>query len=179
MNTQHALEIYRPSKHKWTWVLLTCVVFVIIGCTMIRSSGLRDRFFGFAGILFFGAGGVIALLQFLPNSSFLQVSPDGLTIRATWRTTFYAWTDIERFGVAEFSTIHTGIRQRHRRVGFNFSAAYAGGGRAWKFRDFNRGFMGFEAALPDNYGRDYAELAEHLNRMREQYVSSRESTRTA
>jgi hypothetical protein len=177
MNAHNASEIYRPSKWTWSWVLLGAVVFVMIGCAMIRSSGSQDRFVGFAGTLFFGICGVAALLQFLPNCSLLQVGPDGLTIHVLWRTTFYAWADIESFGVSEFSTVHSGLRQRHRQVGFNFSRSYAGGGRAVKLRNFNRRFTGFEAGLPDNYGRDCAELAEHLNRMREQYVGPSQPTR--
>ena len=148
-------------------MLLVCVVFVAIGCATIRSSGERDRLFNVGGILFFGIGGLVALVQFVPNSSFLQVGPDGLTIRTMWRNTFYRWSDIERFGVASAF---------HRTVGLNFSSTYAG---ARKLRAFLRRLTGFEGALPDNYGRDCAELADHLNRLREQYVRSPKPTERA
>ena len=161
MNSHTTVEIYRPSKKTWTLVLLVCVVFVAIGCATIHSSGRRDRLFDLGGILFFGVGGLVALVQFVPNSSFLQVGPDGLTIRTMWRNTFYRWSDIESFGVT--SAFHSG-------VGLNFSSTYTGGAR--KLRAFMRNLTGFEGALPDNYGRDCAELAEHLNRLRERYVSS-------
>jgi hypothetical protein len=168
VNPSTTLEIYRPSKKKWTWVLLACVVFVVIGCAVTRSSGARDRLFALAGVLFFGVGGLVALLQFVPNSSFLQVGPDGLTIRVMWRTTFYCWSDIEGFGVAS---------SFHRSVGLNFSTTYAGGAR--KLRDLLRRLTGFEGALPDTYGRDCAELAEHLNCLREEYVGSQKPTAPA
>ena len=165
VNDGTTVEVYRPSRKAWTGVLLVCVVFVAIGCAVIRSSGGRDRLFNFGGILFFGVGGLVALVQFVPNSSFLQVSPDGLTIRTMWRNTFYRWSDIQSFGVAS---------SFQRSVGLNFSSTYPGGAR--KLRDFLRSMTGFEGALPDNYGCDCARLAEHLNRLREEYVSSQKPT---
>ena len=168
VNQGTTIEVYRPSRKAWTGVLLVCVVFVAIGCAVIRSSGGRHRLFAFGGILFFGVGGLVALVQFVPNSSFLQVGPDGLTIRVMWRNTFYRWSDIERFGVAS---------SFNRSVGLNFSTTYAGGAR--KLRDFLRRLTGFEGALPDNYGRDCAELAEHLNSLREEYTGSPNATAEA
>jgi hypothetical protein len=135
VNSDTTVEIYRPSKKTWILVLLVCVVFAAIGCAVIRSSGGRDRLFNLGGILFFGVGALVALVQFVPNSSFLQVGPDGLTIRTMWRNTFYRWSDIESFGVA--SAFHSG-------VGLNFSPTYAGGAR--KLRAFLRRLTGFEGA---------------------------------
>jgi hypothetical protein len=82
-----------------------------------------------------------------------------------WRNIFHRWSDIESFGVAS---------SFQRSVGLNFSTTYAGGAR--KLRDFLRRLTGFEGALPDNYGQDCARLAEHLNRLREEYFSSQKPT---
>ena len=133
----------------------------------MRSSVKRDRLFDLGGIVFFGVGGLVALVQFVPNSSFLQVGPDGLTIRTMWRNTFYRWSDIEAFGVA--SAFHSGI-------GLNFATTYPG---ARKVRALMRRLTGFEGALPDNYGRNCAELADYLNRLREQYLGSPTPTEEA
>src|SRR5213594_3782394 len=102
---------------------------------MIRSPGSRNGFFEYGGVAFFGLGAVVSLLQFVPNSSFLRVDPEGLTIRTMWRTTLYRWTDIEEFGVA-------GSFGGNRLVGLNFSASYSGGAR--KLRAFMRRLTGFE-----------------------------------
>lgn len=170
-------EVFRPRKRKWGLILLGSVVFVAIGfLIMDNPHSFLDRFWAYASIIFFGHVAVVALLQFLPGSSFLRVGPDGITVRTMWRTTFCRWSDIERFGVAESSTFHGGVQQQHRMVGFNFSTTYLGRSKAGKLRGFNVRLTGFEAALPDNYGWDYAELAEHLNRLREQYVPSPAST---
>jgi hypothetical protein len=82
-----------------------------------------------------------------------------------WRTSFYRWSDIERFGVAEWSSSHA----RHRMVGFDFSESFPERGKATTLKSLNRGMTGFEAALPDNYGWDYAELATHLNELKQRY----------
>ena len=60
--------------------------------------------------------------------------------------------------MAEF-TIHHGLSQRHRLIGLDFSASYPRRDRAQTLKSINRSLTGFEAALPDNYGWDYAKLA--------------------
>jgi hypothetical protein len=109
----------------------------------------------------------------------LRLSSEGITVRSMWRTTFYRWSDIERFGVAEFTTSQGSIWRRHRLVGLDFSANYPGRGRARTVKSINRGLTGFEAALPDTYGWDYVQLAAHLNRVREEHVSSPKPTGAA
>jgi PH (Pleckstrin Homology) domain-containing protein len=159
-------EILRPRKGKWALVLLGSAAFVATGFWMVTDSP-SERFWGYAGIIFFGLCLVIALIQFIPGSSFLRLTADGITVRAMWRTTFYRWSDIARFGAAEFTTF--GARQRF--VGLDFSATYPHRDRAQTVKKINRALIGFEGTLPDNYGWDYAELAAHLNRLREQYVT--------
>lgn len=167
-------EILRPRKGTWALVLLICAAFVSIGFLMVRDPGSssRERFWAYGGIVFFGLCAAAALIQFVPGSSFLRISSDGITVRSMWRTTFYQWSDIERFGVAEFST-----GQRQRLVGLDFSASYPHRDKAQTIKRINRTLTGFEGALPDNYGRDCAKLAAHLNQLREQYANSPEPTR--
>ena len=166
-------EILRPRKGTWALVLLISAAFVPIGFLMVRDpASSRERFLAYGGIVFFGLCAAVALIQFIPGSSFLRISSDGITVRSMWRTTFYRWSDIERFGVAELSTGH-----RQLLVGLDFSASYPHRDRAQTVKRINRTLTGFEGALPDNYGRDCAELAAHLNQLREQYVNSPESAR--
>jgi hypothetical protein len=166
-------EVLRPRKVKWALVLLVSVAFVGIGLMMLRHPSVSgDRIWSVAGVVFFGVCGIASLLQFLPGSSFLRLTPEGLAIRAMWRTTFYRWSDIERFGVAELKASAAGVRSRHRMVGLDFSASYPCGDKARTLKSINRTMTGFEGALPDNYGWDCAELAAHLNSLRERYVDS-------
>jgi len=157
-------------------VLLGCIAFAAVGCFIISSPhSPRDRLAGFALVGFCGLGSLVALSQFVPGSSFLRVAPEALTVRSLWRTKFYRWSDIERFGVADFSTVHFGVRQHHRMVGFNLSPSYPGLRKGGTVGAINISLVGFEEALPDNYGIDCAELAEHLDRLRQKYTTTPDS----
>jgi hypothetical protein len=166
-------EVLRPRKRTWALVLLICAAFVSIGFLIVKDlASSREKFWAYGGIVFFGLCAAVALIQIIPGSSFLRIKSDGITVRSMWRTTFYRWSDIERFGVAELSTGH-----RQLLVGLDFSASYPHRDRAQTVKRISRTLTGFEGALPDNYGRDCAELAAHLNQLREQYVNSPEPAR--
>jgi hypothetical protein len=171
-------ERFTPRKGKWMLVLALSAAFVSGAFLVVNHpTSPWDRYWAYASIVFFGLGGCVALAQLIPGASYLRLTADGLTIRALWRTRFYRWSDIERFGVAEFTTVHRGVPNRHRMVGFDFSASYTGRDRAKLVKGFNRKLTGFEASLSDNYGWDCAELAAHLNRFREQFIASQELVR--
>ena len=106
-----------------------------------------------------------------PGSSYLAISPEGLTVKFSGGSSFFKWTEIERFGVAEFP-----LRRRpglHRAVGIRFINPKKSLCRNRDgFSPQKRGRTeGFDAVLFCSYGKDCAELAEHLNRLRERYVS--------
>ena len=164
-------QVLRPRKKKWTLMLLLSVGFVVGGLMMLHDPHV-DRFEGYLCVAFFGACAVAALVRFVPGSSFLRIDPEGLTVRTMWRNQSYRWSDIERFGVAEFYTAH-GFLQRHRMVGIDFSESYPQAGQGRTLKNMNRGCSGFEASLPDNYGWEYAELAEHLNTLKARYENRR------
>lgn len=170
MQTDSQDETFRPRKGKWALVLLGSGAFVAGSLLIVSHPESPDeRFWGYAGIVFFGLCGVVSFMQLLPGSSYLRLNRDGITICTMWRITFYRWSDIERFGVAEFTTLHGGIPQKHRMVGMDFSASFPHRERARAVKSMNRTLTGFEGALPDNYGWDYTELAEHLTQLKEQY----------
>ena len=156
-------ETLRPRKGKWALMLLLCGGFAGGGFWMAHDADSSNRFWGYFNMAFFGLGVLVALIQFIPGSSFVHLGPDGLTVRSMWRSTFYRWSDIERFGVARLATA-----PGERFIGLDFSASYPWRDRAKTVKKINRTLTGFEGALPDNYGWDYVELAAHLNRLREQ-----------
>jgi hypothetical protein len=164
--------VLRPSKRKWTLFFLASVGFVAGALMMLRDPG-TDRFMAYLCIFFFGGCAVCFLLLLVPGSSFLRLDPEGLTVRTMWRTQSYRWSDIERFGVGEFSTTHGFLRQRHQLIGYDFSANYRDFDQGRRLKEMNRGLIGFEASLPDNYGWEYAELAEHLNTLKERHENRR------
>jgi hypothetical protein len=126
----------------------------------------------YVGITFFGLGTLVSLAQLIPGSSFLRLTSEGLTVRNMWRTTSYRWTDIARFGVAEFTTPHGPFRQRHRLVGLDFASTHPRHRATQALMTFSRELTGFEGALPDNYGRSDADLAAYLNQLKAQFAGS-------
>jgi len=166
-------QVLRPSKRTWILVLLISAAFVAIGVLILRGPlSSSDRSWAWASSAFFGLGIVISIAQLVPGSSFLRLTPTGITIRTMWRSTFYRWSDIERFGV----TRRVPGGHQHM-VGMDFAAEYPAGDKARGLMSVNRQVLGFDGALPDNYGWDHAELAEHLNRLRAQYVATRAEAR--
>ena len=170
-------EVLHPRKLKWTLVLLASAGFVAIGLAMMRDPDVQPRFMVYLTIGFFGLCGLAALLQLIPGSSYLRLTPDGLTMRTMWRDTTYRWSDIERFGVGQFATIHGPFRQKHRMIGIDFVPGYPLGGVARQLTRVSSGISGFQGALPDNYGRDYEELAAYLNQLKARYTSPAEEKR--
>jgi len=151
-------EVLRPRKATWALVLLICGGFVAIAVLVLRDpKAAADRIWASFATTFFGLGVLVSLLQFLPGSSFLLLTTEGLTVRTMWRTTSYRWVDIERFGVTA------------QLVGLNFVPAYPRGRMAQALMTLNKTLTGFEAALPDNYGRSRAELAAYLNSLKDRY----------
>ena len=142
--------------------------FVAAGIWIIGKPGTPfDRFMGWSGLVFFGLCFLVAVIQILPGASFLRLEAEGFTVCSMWRTTFYRWSDIESFGVAEF-TIAAPVPTRHRMVGFNFSPSYPRAAKSPGLKRFNRSLTGYEAALPDNYGWKHDMLAARLNQWREE-----------
>ena len=159
MAASEPVEILRPRKAKWVMVLLISAVFVATGIAILRTDAASmEPFMAWGSTIFFGISVVAAVVQLLPGSSFLRLSPEGMMIRGMWRDTSYRWSDIERFGVAE---IHP-AGHRQRMVGLNFSETSQFRDQARALRGMNRSLTGFEGALPDNYGWDCARLAAHL-----------------
>ena len=92
----------------------------------------------------------------LRRDSFLRITPQGLTIKMFGAALYYAWSDIEAFGVSG------------RLVGFNLSASYQG--QRPRATSAISILSSFDVMLPDNYGRRVKDLAQHLNDVRAYYV---------
>ena len=71
--------------------------------------------------------------------------------------------------MAQFTVYHSGIPQKHRMVGMRFSPSCEGHRKHPRLRRFNEALLGYEAALPDNYGMKHQDLAQLLNRKKAEY----------
>ena len=161
--------VLTPSKTKQAVLLFVATLFVLAGIFITsRQPDPSEVWIGYLCIVFFGLGGLVFAAQLLPGSSFLKIRRDGFEFRALWRGTAFRWSDVQEFGVAELTMYHGGIPQKHRMVGFRFSPAYASNKHP-RLRRLNQALVGYDAALPDNYGMKHDELASLLNQKKLEY----------
>ncbi|MEX1131770.1 MAG: hypothetical protein WEC15_00970 [Flavobacteriales bacterium] len=128
---------------------------------------------GWFCMVIFGSVALVAIIQLIPGSSRVVVTSKGLYQTALYRRSFFAWADIERFGVSEWTQWHGPFRQRHRQVGIRFnkdSAVRKKWGRSTMLAET---LVGYHGALPDNYGYKHQELADLLNSYLEAHRNER------
>ncbi|KLI97708.1 PH domain-containing protein [Luteimonas sp. FCS-9] len=147
-----AVELLRPAP--WKRLALLAVSLALVGLAVAVAGRQPAVAWGLGGI--FGACALVALAGLLPGAHHLRLDTSGLELRALFRTTRLAWTDIARFG-----TTRVGL---HRVVGLDFAPHVDRGAR---LRRVNRGLSGFHGALPDTYGLGAEALAARLERWRQ------------
>jgi len=104
----------------------------------------------------------VVLNAVLPGSSYLQLAPEGMTIRSIYRDHRYSWADIAEFFVAPVG--------RRQMVCWNYSPSYKG---QKALSALSKKVSGVDAGLADTYGYSPTELAELLNQWLAQYGSAR------
>lgn len=152
-------------------ILLACVGFVLgsfwlgpeemEGATLVGMTIPGWLMFGFC-VVFFGAAGIVAAIQFLPGVAFLRLSPSGFKYRTLRKRWEYGWDEVESFGTWEVP------RAKTKMVGFNFSKPPEEIGDH-VVRGANQSVSGFDAGLPDTYGRSADELAHLMNEWKERF----------
>ena len=154
-------RVLRPSRLSWLLVLAISLAFVVGGLLALfgpRPAKPEDAWGMWLCVGFFGLVAGVALLQFLPQSSFLRLHADGFTVRTLYREATYRWEDVDTFGVM--------VVRLHKMVGFNYAPHFD---RAKRLRRAVAAVAGFEGALPDTYGMKAEELANLMNEYKYQH----------
>src|SRR4051812_12096957 len=89
--------LLRPSMGKWLVLMLTAAAFTLGGWWMVSDGEAIGWFVS----IFFGACFFVGVVQNMPGASGLAVMREGFGVRSLYRTRFYPWQDVERFGVYE------------------------------------------------------------------------------
>jgi hypothetical protein len=142
----------RSSRKKAVLGLIGCVAFVAIALSMDHSL------FGYLGLALFGLGGIVFMIHLLPNSSYLRLTRDGFTICSSFRCKTIRWRHVARFGVGRIYT--------RKVVGWDPAHEISKPGKVTK------ALSGFVSALPETYGLRAEELAELMNRLRDECAAS-------
>jgi hypothetical protein len=170
---EHPLLVLTPRPWKWLGVLSIGALFMAAGWWMAHHAAEPfKRGVGWSCLVFFGLVAVVSVIQLTPGSSRVVVTSEGLYVKSILRSYHYAWKEIDRFGVAEWTQWHGPFRQRHRYVGILFVAGSKHLSRHRRTQAWVKAFWGYHASLPDNYGYKHQALADLLNRMRAEQRSA-------
>src|SRR3712207_1529875 len=105
-------KVLRPSKRKWTLMLLLSLAFTAGGVWMISDGDGA----GWVVAGFFGLCALAGAVMLLPNAAYLELTPEGFTTKALFRRKTYRWRDVAEFG--------THVAGSVTQVGFNFAPDY-------------------------------------------------------
>lgn len=143
----------RTSRKKMLLMLLGSLMFVAVGLWMQADHPVS----GYASIIFFGLCAVVSCVNLFPNSSYLRLTREGFTICSMFRCRSIEWRHVSNFGVTRIGT--------RKMVGWNPLHAPSKLGKTTK-----RMFC-YVSALPETYGLSAEELAELMNRLRDDYTA--------
>ena len=154
--------VLNPSGKRWSGVLAICGV---LGGACVAGMVAEPNVIAALGVLLFVPGTVIAALQLIPGRAYLRIAHDGLVVRTPFKTTRWAWNDIENFDAYEIQQRYTSSKH----VGFDRRELTPERQGFWK--TLNRGISGVDVGLPDTYGMRHTDLAELLNAARDRYAT--------
>lgn len=148
----------KPSPRRHFMLLALFGSFVGLGIFVLRDYSA----FGWLTVVFFGLGALVALVALVPGSSYLELSPSGISVRTLYRTWQVNWSDVSGFFVSRIGG--------RTLVCWNYTSGYSAARRG---RDISRNWAGVEASLPGKYGLSAEELVDLLNRWRVEHAGTR------
>jgi len=131
-------------------LVLGALVFVALRVFVLKW----EPSIGYLSIGFFGLCAVALGLNMLPNSSYLRLTNEGFTVYTMFKKRSVAWQGVSKFGVTSVAVRKIG--------GLDPSHAPSTAEQAATV------ISGYSSTLPETYGLTAEELAELLNRMREE-----------
>lgn len=153
--------VLRPSRRSWAGMLaLSIVLTVVCGLAFLDEPHVALA----VGVLLFGAGIAIAVVQLLPGRASLRIAPEGLQVRGLMRGGSWSWNELEHFRAYDADQYGA-----TRMVGFDMRGLTPEGQSA--FKTIARGMSGVDGALPDTYGMRADDLATLLEEARERYAT--------
>lgn len=144
----------RPRAWKWLGMLLGCLAFCAIAVLMLRDG----RAMGWFRLAVFGLGGLVAAVALLPGANYLRLDEEGFTFCSLFRAHRVRWADVEGFATVRVASSPM--------VGWLYREGREPQGRGVRM---SLALAGCHAALPENYGLGAAELAQLLERLRQEW----------
>jgi hypothetical protein len=156
MAAEEQLEL-RPSKQRWTLILLGSIGGAAVGMWMIRTGGpVRSApfgdatFWGWVCVVFCGLGVLVSLTELFTTRGNLLLTPEGFIMGLVARRPV-RWSDVGDFR-AETNTY------RGLSIGKSVMFDFRGRRTGWRAM--------FGGRLPDTYGMKAEDLARLMNEWR-------------
>jgi len=143
-----------PRRTSAVILLSGSLVFVFLGIWM----GMVETGIGFLFAAFFGFMMLIAVVQLIPGSAYLQLDTEGFAFSVLFRRASFSWAVVTDFFVVP---VANPLMRINKTVGFNFISEYK---RADEIHWSAKNVGNCEGALPDTFGMDVHSLAELMNR---------------
>lgn len=164
--------LLRSSKRKAIVLLFASLVLAATAFAMAISGDGVDRIVGLVGVIFFGLGAAVSLINAATNQSYLLLTRDGFQMHGIRKTKMIPWSDLAAIGVTTF-----GSPMRAKMVMFSFrpGAKSLDSYPQWArgLRSLNRSLTGLDGALPDTYGLKAEKLADLMGQWWSRFDTSR------
>jgi hypothetical protein len=150
------VRVLNIRRGKVLLLALGAFTFAALCAFVIGSAEEAQQRIGWMGLVFFGAGGVVALVQLLPGASSLTLDAEGFTVRSLFRNRAKVrWKDVAGFGRWN---VH-----RARVVGYNYNFGYTGKATT---RALSAALGTPDGTLGDQYDTGGEDLANLMERWR-------------
>jgi hypothetical protein len=136
-------------RTKWLWVSLGSGIFVAIGLLLL-SNGENNLVATWGAIVFFGLCLMVGLMKLFDKPDWIKFDQNGFIFSNFGKETRFEWRDMVSFGTYKVGPPLGATTM----IGFNLSESQKS-----KMTSFNSALVGFEAALPTNYGVKPMDLA--------------------
>jgi hypothetical protein len=136
-------------RTKWFWISLGSGIFVAVGLLLL-SNGEDNLVAAWGAIVFFGLCLVVGLLKLFGKPDWIKFDQNGFTFSNFGKETRFEWRDMTGFGTYKVGPPLGATTM----IGINLSESQKS-----KLTSFNNALVGFEAALPTNYGVKPMDLA--------------------
>lgn len=169
---QNTLKL-KSSPLRYIKVLLASSVVTVVYAIALKNGILSGWLW--LGIVLPGLGIPLSIINMLPNSNYLLLTPEGFTIRSSFKSRFFKWSDVKGFNISQLPipNIISILRGTGKMVTFEFSDTYT---KLVTPRAFVRDITGFnigaDIALESGYGMKLQDLCNLMNEWRERYIGN-------
>lgn len=141
-------RVLRPKLLKTIGLFSVSILLMASGTFLFEKSPIM----AWVIVLFFGLCVLVALIQMLPNSSFLKLTEEGFEVRNFFKSNVTKWSEVDSFRVGNVGG--------QKMVMYDFSEEHQKYNVGKKIA---KSLSGSEGALPDTYGMKANELATLMN----------------